>query len=320
MTKPLAKLSDKESRRRLPPGGGGDHYYTGRDRQRLRYGLWLPEQVTGGTVFILPGRSEFIEKYFETIADLRDRGFVALILDWRGQGLSGRLIIDTPKSKGDEFDLMIGDLTDLISLAKRKKLPKPWTVLGHSMGCHLFLRLIHDKPRQQKNFDRAVLIAPMMGLKLSGATLSLLKYLIKWARKRKKLKNLAPFQGNKNIQWKKRLGFGRLTSDAGRFQDEHWQIDQNPALAVGGITYGWLDAAFNSMKLLQRSRLPEKLKIPICFVLPGKENVVDAKASRDFIARIPDATVVILKDARHEILKERDDIRKTFWKIFENFV
>ena len=73
MTKPLAKLSDKESRRRLPPGGGGDHYYTGRDRQRLRYGLWLPEQVTGGTVFILPGRGEFIEKYFETIADLRER-------------------------------------------------------------------------------------------------------------------------------------------------------------------------------------------------------------------------------------------------------
>ena len=320
MTRLSAKLSDQEMRRRLPPAGGGDHYYTGRDRQRLRYGLWLPERNTRGTVFVLTGRSEFIEKYYETIADLKDRGFTSIIPDWRGQGLSGRLIIDTPRNKGNDFDLMIGDLVDLIALAKRKKLPKPWTVLGHSMGSHLFLRLIHDNPRQQKNFNRAVLVAPMLGLKLSAFTMALLSHLIKRARKRRRLKDLAPFQGNKNIQWKKQVGFGRLTSDAARFSDEQWQIDQNPALAQGGISYGWLDAAFKSNALLRKSRLPEKIKIPLCFVLPGKENVVDGKAAREFIARISSATVVTITDARHEILKERDDIRRAFWQIFENFV
>lgn len=320
MTKPSTRLSNEEARRRLPPAGGGPHYYTGRDRQRLRYGLWIPENISRGTVFILPGRSEFIEKYYETIADLRDRGFVVMILDWRGQGLSGRLLKDAPRVKIDEFGLMTGDLADLIALAKRKKLPKPWTVLGHSMGGHLFLRLIHDTPRFAKNFDRAVLVAPMLGLKLSAAMRWVMARLIKRAKSRRTLKNLALFQGNKTILWKKRLGIGRLTSDAGRFRDEAWLIDQNPALVIGGITYGWLEAAFKSIEILNASRLPEKLKLPVCFILAGKESVVDAAATEAFIARMAEATVVTLKDARHEILKERDDIRNNFWQIFDSFV
>ena len=38
------------------------------------------------------GRGEFIEKYFEVIADLRRRGFAVATMDWRGQGGSQRML------------------------------------------------------------------------------------------------------------------------------------------------------------------------------------------------------------------------------------
>jgi len=56
-----------------------------------------------GTVCIFPGRTEWIEKYFETVRDLRSRGFAAAILDWRGQGLSDRALADRFKGHVRSF-------------------------------------------------------------------------------------------------------------------------------------------------------------------------------------------------------------------------
>src|ERR1700733_10603188 len=45
---------------------------------------------------VLDGQTEFIEKYFEVIDELRGRGFAVAALDWRGQGGSGRLVPEAP--------------------------------------------------------------------------------------------------------------------------------------------------------------------------------------------------------------------------------
>ncbi|HMG51290.1 MAG TPA: alpha/beta fold hydrolase, partial [Inquilinus sp.] len=61
------------------------------DGARLRWGVWPePEGRVRGTVLILNGRSEFIEKYRETAGELIARGFRVFGFDWRGQGLSSR--------------------------------------------------------------------------------------------------------------------------------------------------------------------------------------------------------------------------------------
>ncbi len=320
MKKKPVKLTAKEQRRRLKPKGGGAHYFQGRDRQRLRYGLWKPENLTKGTVFVLPGRGEFIEKYYETIADLKDRGFAVVIFDWRGQGMSGRLIKNETKAHIDDFRLMVDDLADLIKLAGQKKLPRPWTVLAHSTGAHMFFRLLHDYPRLENKFEKAVICSPMLGLNLAPLTLKYLHWLIKRAKRKRRMKSFAPLQSNKAKLWKQRLGVSHLTSDPARLRDETWLIDRNPALGIGGVTYGWLEAVLKSIDLLKKSSLPEKLNLPLCFIVSGKEKVVDPQATADFIARMPRAICVTLKNARHEILKERDEIRVHFWKIFDSFV
>jgi lysophospholipase len=63
-----------------------------RDNVALRFARWEPAPGRKGTVCLFPGRAEFIEKYFETVRDLRARGFGVAMLDWRGQGLSTRAL------------------------------------------------------------------------------------------------------------------------------------------------------------------------------------------------------------------------------------
>ena len=45
------------------------------DGVSLRFARWAPPPGRKGTVCIFPGRTEFIEKYFEVVRDLRARGF-----------------------------------------------------------------------------------------------------------------------------------------------------------------------------------------------------------------------------------------------------
>src|SRR6185369_14533595 len=56
------------------------------DGAELRFARWAPPANRKGTVCVFTGRSEQIEKYFETVRDLRDRGFAVAMIDWRGQG------------------------------------------------------------------------------------------------------------------------------------------------------------------------------------------------------------------------------------------
>ena len=73
------------------------------DGVTLRFARWAPPPGRKGTVVVLQGRAEFIEKYFETVRDLRARGFAVATFDWRGQGLSDRALSDRRKGHVRNF-------------------------------------------------------------------------------------------------------------------------------------------------------------------------------------------------------------------------
>src|SRR5256885_16359906 len=54
---------------------------------QLRFARWEPTRPPRrGTVCVFQGRGEFIEKYFEVVADLRRRGLAVATMDLRGEG------------------------------------------------------------------------------------------------------------------------------------------------------------------------------------------------------------------------------------------
>src|ERR1043166_3543765 len=68
---------------------------------RMRYACWNASGTGSprGTILLLTGRGEFIEKYAtEVVGELLGRGFCVYAVDWRGQGLSDRALAD--RSKG----------------------------------------------------------------------------------------------------------------------------------------------------------------------------------------------------------------------------
>ena len=56
-----------------------------------------PDVPARGVCVLLNGQTEFIEKYFEVIDELRGRGFAVATMDWRGQGGSTRMTEDSRK-------------------------------------------------------------------------------------------------------------------------------------------------------------------------------------------------------------------------------
>ena len=74
-----------------------------KDGVSLRFTRWHPPPGRKGTVVIFQGRAEFIEKYFETVRELRSRGFAVAIIDWRGQGMSERALSDPRKGHVGDF-------------------------------------------------------------------------------------------------------------------------------------------------------------------------------------------------------------------------
>src|SRR5436309_1015914 len=110
------------------------------DGVALRFARWAPPQGRKGTVCLFQGRSEFIEKYFETVRDLRARGFAVATLDWRGQGLSDRTLRNPRKGYVRSFAQYQIDLETFINEIVLPDCPPPLFALGQSMGATVLLR------------------------------------------------------------------------------------------------------------------------------------------------------------------------------------
>src|SRR5438094_3236415 len=131
------------------------------DGLALRFARWAPPRGRKGTVCLFQGRSEFIEKYFETVRDLRARGFAVATLDWRGQGLSDRTLRNPRKGYVRSFAQYQIDLETFINEIVLPDCPPPVFALAHSMGATILLRAAYAGHRW---FDRMVLLAPMIAL------------------------------------------------------------------------------------------------------------------------------------------------------------
>lgn len=294
-------------RRRCSPVGGRMGYFKGVDGHPLRYAVWPAQGTHGrGTIVFLNGRSEFIEKHFESYADLSERGFNIATMDWRGQGLSGRMAKNPHKDHQESFDERRADLAVFLKTVVKPKLPGPYFALGHSLGAHMIFHHLHDQPGF---FDRAVALAPMMGIAQVPLPDWAMQAWVEGACALGLGTLYLPGQGDYGERRKSLERADYLTSDIARFRDEEAAISDNFGLAMGGITYGWLRAAKRSVLRLERAGFAEAIETPILVITAGADRVVDNEEIADFARRMPQAKIIDIPGARHELLKENDGIR-----------
>lgn len=262
-----------------------------------------------GSIIIYPGRTEFIEKYFETVIDLSNRGFNVLISDPRGQGLSTRLLDDPLKSYVHDFQDYADDLGALVEVFT-PLLPKPHILMGHSMGGCVVLQSVISGTT---NPAAAVCSAPMLGLfDLDSPLIWAVRILNRLGLSKHELpmqkgKEGLPvdFEGNK------------LTSDRGRYDIWAAYFRNVEKLRVGPPTYGWICAALRSMSFVNKQA--DKVKIPHLIIAAGGDPIVDPASNEEF-ARRSGAVFHNVKGAKHELFLEADEYRNEFLNRLDHFL
>jgi lysophospholipase len=311
---PLLTLRDTPDNP-VPPGGTVVAVGTP-DDCTLRAAHWKPTtRSCRGTVTLLQGRAEFIEKYYETIRDLRARGFAVVAFDWRGQGESDRRVDDPHKGHVARFDDYRIDLLAIAEGLLVPHMPGPHLCLAHSMGGCVALTGALDG---WLPFRRLVTVAPMLAIRMvrfpTGASLL--------ARGLHRLgfgSRYIPFGKPVSIATKPYPG-NRLCRDPARYARNAAAARQVGAGAVGDPTIAWLAEAFRAMARLRDPRAAPSITLPTLIVAAGADPVCGTATTERFAARMKAGHLLVLPDARHEILSERDAIRQDFWAAFEAFM
>ena len=285
------------------------------DGVNLRFARWEPPPGRKGTVVVLQGRAEYIEKYFETVRNLRARGFAVASFDWRGQGLSDRALADRNKGYVRNFSQYATDLGAFMEQVVLPDCPPPIFALGHSMGGAIAIRACHDGSRW---FERLVLSAPMIALRSSKLT-PFAGPLARMMRMLGRGGGYIPTSHGEATGSDDFIG-NVLTSDPVRFARNTAVLEEAPELGLGAPTIAWADTAMRAMKLFADPAYAATIRQPILMVAAGNDEVVSTPAIETFGMNLLAGRHLILAGSRHEILQEQDHYRGQFWAAFDAFV
>ena len=275
------------------------------DGLRLRAGLWRADRATG-TVLLFAGRTEYLEKYNQVADELNAAGFDVLAIDWRGQGLSDRLLPDPRPGHIADFADYQRDVVEMVIAAQELDLPRPRHMLAHSMGGTIgYAALLGGLPVQS-----AVLSAPMFGIDLrklpEGLALALANLLIRLGRGDLPAPGAG---GNDNFVLSAPYLDNLLTGDGARWGRAVAENATWPEVGIGGATSAWIRAALLECRRLAALPSPE---VPALIALGTQERVVSAPAIRARLANWPGTRLLELPDCHHEPMMERDAIRDAF--------
>lgn len=312
--KTSAGIINMEQRFKTPNGWTETYFKNARGRQ-VRYGYVFPDDAKG-LISINLGLSEFCEKYFELINELTALGYATSIHDWMGQGMSDRYLPNQHKRHVGTFEDDVDDYFDLMDnhiLPKSKKQygdSFPRMILAHSMGAHITLKALIQRP----DFVKSVFLsAPLTRIKAIAPlpdpmALALLKTLKTYAHRSYCLGG----------DWKK--GQRKLLSHdkARNALTDEW-FETNKCLQIGAPTVGWVHEAILSCRQL-RAADTSHITIPFHVALAGKDILVDNASTKDVLDKLPNATYDEYPKAYHEILIEEDNIRTPVMRSLKTFV
>lgn len=294
------------------------HTFSLPDGGTLRWTKTVATAPSRGTVFLLPGWGEWIEKYEDILAAFNTRGHDTVLLEWRGQGLSSRFTENSKKSWLPSFDFYISDLD--VFFRKILASEKNVVLFAHSMGAHLGLRWFLEMGRSYGNIGGIILSSIMMDIH-TGPFLPLCAA--------RAIANTAVFFGLGEAYAPGQANFDQasisfeenlVTSDMGRYNAMLQQLLMNPALKVGGITFAWLAAAFESSRTLEDALKRGCPHLPYLVMGTEKDLIVRFEGITRTASYLPQCATYYVKEGMHELLQEKDSIRNGAWEAIDTLL
>lgn len=272
------------------------------DGVRIRVGH-AASQDSKGTVFILPGRTEYIEKYGRTARDLVRGGFDVVSVDWRGQGLADRLGADPMVGHVDRFSDFQKDWSAVRAFAGKRDLPRPWHMVAHSMGGCIGLRALMSG----SDMASVAFTGPMWGISMAHYLRPFAWILPRMAIALGQGHRLAPGTSIKSYPASEPFEQNLLTSDPDMFDYMRRHVEAEPLFGLGGPSYAWLSSALAECDAL--AAMPSPAIPALCFV-GSHERIVDTVRIRDRMTHWKGGKLLLVDGAEHEVLMENANIRR----------
>ena len=288
----------------IPPGAHVE-VLEASDGVRLRCASFAASARPVGTVLLLQGRNECIEKYFETARDLGDAGFATLALDWRGQGGSDRLLPDPMRGFVKDFTEYERDLLTLLDAAIALDAPKPITIAAHSMGA---LVTLLAAPRIEDRVSRVIALAPLLRIASQPFGHGTIRTFLS-AMRAVGLGRLYA-AGGPRLAEAPAFDTNVLTGDPARHRRNAGIYLRHPHLGLGGPTVAWAHAALRAMARVASDRHLVRISLPSLMVGAGDDTVVSTLEVERLARRMRNANCVVVDGARHELLQEQDRYRR----------
>lgn len=299
------------------PQGFAFHNFTADTGEAIRYGI-LQTPNHKGVFILLPGLYEYIEKYYETMHDLKDKGYSIAIMDWPSQGESNRYLKDRDRrySKGFAHELKIFHQFFSENVAQHFDVITPKYMLGHSMGGHMSLCYLTDY--DDHSFKKVILSAPMMDIKIEPALLKTLAPHIANFFHTIGLGSMPVFGG---MPWKPEdYDYTKTSHDPIRGHIMKAWFEEKPTLVSWTATFNWLFYALKSCIHLYVSPVLERVKTPLLIVTAGDDAFVDNTHNDTIFKRLQNLETLHIAKARHELLMEDDAIRNQFMNALFDFI
>lgn len=266
-----------------------------------------PQKTDKGTIVISYGFTETCLKYHELIYYFYEQGYQVAIIDHRGHGKSVREVEDITIVHIDLFSQYVKDLHRFVhTVVKPYAGSKPLYLYGHSMGGCVAAFYLEQYP---KDFKKAILNAPMLGLKLGGCP--------PWAAR--VLCDLKIMKGE---------GLSRLFTQSGFDPEESFEEcsassqarhdcylklrRENPDCQTSSASYFWGREAINAGNFVISEKQAEKVQAPVLLFQAQQDTLVRPAAHKKFISRIKDGRLMVVKGVRHEIYRAPNDVLEPY--------
>ncbi len=282
------------------------------DGVRIRIGYWPATAKTHGAILLMPGRTEYIEKYGRTARDLATLGYGTLVIDWRGQGLADRLVSDAMSGHVIRFGDYQTDLAAVMQAAEQLGLPRPMHLLAHSMGGCIGLRAVMDG----LDVASCVFSGPMWGIQMANA-LRPIAWSLSWGGRQLGMGHVyAPGTAAGSYVLTEPFESNKLTRDSDMYNYMINHLREHPELGLGGPSLRWLNEALRETRDLSRLPSPE---LPCMTLLGSEEVIVDVPRIHNRMHNWAGSQLEIIPNGRHEVLMENAGLRADLAKRIADF-
>ena len=276
-----------------------------------------PEGLQRGSLLFMPGRADAYEKWLETLAQWHGEGWQVTSADWRGQALSGRFGRDGMTGHISDFSTWVDDYA-VLWRDWAAATPGPHVAVAHSMGGHIVLRAVAEGRVRP---DALVLSAPMLGLHPAWVPSTLLHWTARAITALLRDPRHPAWSGSEKPQVVPRARNFLLTHDHSRYEDELWWRKQRPPLLMGAASWGWIERAFASVRILEKRGMLEGVDIPVLILGTRVDGLVSWRAIRRAARRLPKGELAAFgSECRHEILRELDPVRDRALNAIKEFL